>query len=98
VEGSPVPPELIGTIAITVAFALVAWALLREAGKWVVRGLLLFGVLIGIAVLVGLLDNTQASGMLYWVGAKVGEGVVVVATWLADTWRSLTGGEPTPAG
>lgn len=90
-DGSPIPPELIGTIALTVAFVLVAWAILREAGKWLVRGLLVFGLLLAIAVLTGLLDNSQAGGMLYWVGTKVGEGVVVVANWLAETWQGLTG-------
>ncbi len=90
-DGSPIPPELIGTIALTVAFVLVAWAILREAGKWLVRGLLLFGLVLGIAVAAGLLNNSQAGGMLYWVGAKVGEGVVVVVHWLAETWQGLTG-------
>lgn len=97
-DGSPIPPELIGTLALTVAFVLVAWAILREAGKWLVRGLLVFGLLLGIAVLAGLLNNSQAGGLLYWVGTKVGEGVVVVATWLADTWQGLAGtGDATSA-
>lgn len=90
-DGSLIPPELIGTVALTVAFVLVAWAILREAGKWLVRGLLVFGVVLGIAVLTGLLNNSQAGGMLYWVGTKVGEGVVVVAHWLAETWQGLAG-------
>jgi hypothetical protein len=95
-DGSPIPAELIGTIALTVAFVLVTWAILREAGKWLVRGLLAFGLLLGIAVVTGLLDNSQAGGMLYWVGTKVGEGVVVVASWLAATWQGLTGAGETP--
>lgn len=96
-EGWPIPAELIGTAALTLAFALVAWAILREAGKWLVRLLLVLGLLLGIAVLAGVLDNSQAGGILYRVGAKVGEGVVIVATWLAETWRSLVGGEPARA-
>ncbi len=48
-----------------------------------------------MAILTGLLDNTAASGILYWVGASFSNGIRVVATWLAETWQGLTGvGEP----
>ncbi|MGW8282066.1 MAG: hypothetical protein ACWGON_02095 [Gemmatimonadota bacterium] len=94
-EGTTIPPELIGNAVITVAFVLVAWALLREAAKWTIRLALVFGFLIGVAILTGLLDNTAASGILYWVGASFGNGVRAVVIWLAETWQGLTGvGEP----
>lgn len=94
-DGTSIPPELIGNIALTLAFVLVAWALLREAARWLIKLLLVFGLLIGAAVLLGLLDNTVAGGILYWVGANISLGVQIVATWLAETWQEMTGvGEP----
>jgi hypothetical protein len=95
VDGTSIPPELIGNIALTLAFVLVAWALLREAAKWLIKLLLVFGLLIGAAVLLGLVDNTALGGILYWVGANIGNGIQIVATWLAETWQGMTGaGEP----
>jgi hypothetical protein len=94
-DGSTIPQQLIGNVALTVAFVLVAWALLREAAGWVIKGLVVFGIVVGLAVLVGLLDNTAASGLLYWVGSWVSEGAVAAASWLAGTWSQLIGvGEP----
>jgi hypothetical protein len=95
-DTSTIPQELIGNAALTIAFVLIAWALLREAAKWVIKLLVLFGVLVGAAVVTGFLDNTAASGLLYWIGAWISEGIVALATWMADTWQQLMGnGEPT---
>ncbi len=94
-EAVSIPPQLIGHAAFTVAFVLVAWAILREASRWLVRALVLGGIIVGIAVALGLLDNTQAGAVLYWTGSKIGQGVTAAATWLADTWQGVTGaGEP----
>ncbi len=90
-DGTSIPPELIGNVALTLAFVLVAWALLREAAKWLIKLLLVFGLLIGAAVLLGLVDNTALGGILYWVGANISNGVQIVATWLAETWQGMTG-------
>ena len=95
-DGTTIPPELIGNAVLTLAFVLVAWALLREAAKWVIKLLLTGGVLIGAAVLLGLVDNTALGGILYWVGANISLGIQIIATWLADTYQGRTGvGEST---
>ena len=96
-DGTSIPPELIGHAALTVAFVLVAWALLREAAKWTIRIALVFGVLLGGAVLVGLLDNTAAGSILYWVGANIAHGVEVVASLMAEAWQQMMGIEETAA-
>ncbi len=90
-DGTSIPQELIGNAVLTLAFVLVAWALLKEAAKWVIKLLLVFGLLIGVAVLFGFLDNTAAAGILYWVGANISNGIQIVATWLAETWQGMTG-------
>ncbi|MCL7962266.1 MAG: hypothetical protein M8860_05380 [marine benthic group bacterium] len=96
-DGSTIPQQLIGNAALTAAFILVAWALLREAARWVIKGLVVFGIVVGVALLVGLLDNTAASGLLYWVGAWISDGVMAAANWLSGTWSQLTGVEETAA-
>ena len=90
-DGTSIPQELIGNAVLTLAFVLVAWALLKEAARWVIKLLLVFGLLIGAAVLFGFLDNTAAGGILYWVGASISNGIQIVATWLAETWQGMTG-------
>ena len=95
-DGTSIPQEFIGNAVLTLAFVLVAWALLREAAKWVIKLLLTGGVLIGAAVLLGLVDNTALGGILYWVGANISLGIQIIATWLADTYQGMTGvGEST---
>lgn len=97
-DSNSIPQELIGNAALTIAFVLIAWALLREAAKWVIKLLILFGVVVGVAVAAGFLDNTAASGLLYWVGSWITEGISALATWLAETWRQLVGGGEAAAG
>jgi hypothetical protein len=92
-EGFSIPPEFIGNAVLTLSFVLVAWALLREGAKWTVRLLLVIGILLGAAVLLGLVDNTAIGGILYWVGVSISNGVQIVATWLAETWQGLMGME-----
>jgi hypothetical protein len=93
VEGNSIPPELIGNVVLTLSFILVAWALLREGAKWVIKLLLTGGIVLGAAVLLGLVDNTAVGGILYWVGASISHGVEIVATWLAGTWQAMMGVE-----
>jgi len=94
-EGFSIPPELIGNVVLTVSFVLVAWALLREGAKWTIRLLLMIGILLGAAVLLGLVDNTAVGGILYWVGASISNGIQVLATWLTETWQGMMGIEET---
>ena len=97
-DASTIPQELIGNAALTIAFIIIAWALLREAAKWVIKLLIVFGVLVGVAVVTGFLDNTAVSGLLYWIGAWISEGIVALATWMAETWQQLIGTGETAAG
>lgn len=97
-DTSTIPQELIGNAALTIAFILIAWALLREAAKWVIKLLIVFGVLVGAALVTGLLDNTAASGLLYWIGSWISEGIVALASWMAETWQQLMGNGETASG
>lgn len=92
-DGFTIPPELIGDAVLTLSFALVAWALLREGAKWVIKLALTFGIVLGAAVLLGLVDNTAVGGILYWVGANISLGIQTIATWLAETWQGMMGVE-----
>ena len=78
-------------MGLTLSFVLVAWALLREGAKWTIRLLLVIGILLGAAVLLGFVDNTAIGGILYWVGASISNGIQLLATWLAETWQGLMG-------
>ena len=92
-DGFSIPPELIGNVVLTLSFILVAWALLREGAKWVIKLLLTGGIVLGAAVLLGLVDNTAVGGILYWVGANISYGIQTIATWLAETWQGMMGVE-----
>ena len=92
-DGFSIPPELIGNAVLTLSFILVAWALLREGAKWVIKLLLTGGIVLGAAVLLGLVDNTAVGGILYWVGANISNGIQTIAIWLAETWQGMMGVE-----
>jgi hypothetical protein len=83
--------QLIGNAALTIAFVLIAWALAREAAQWLIRSFVMFGVVVSVAILVGFLDNTAVSGLLYWVGSWITSGIAAVAGWLVETWGELAG-------
>ncbi len=84
--------SLIGTLVVFAIFALVAWALLREAAKWVVRAILIVAVGVGIAVWAGWLEQTAAGEIFQWIGDNLLIAIKAVTGWLLTAWESISAG------
>lgn len=83
------PNALIGQIALFAIFALVIWALAREAARVVIRVLLVLGVVVAVALLLGWLDESTVGRLLEQVGEWLTTGIVAVVRWVAETWERV---------
>ena len=87
-DGLPVhlPSALVGQIAVFAAFVLLVWALAREAARWVIKILLVVGLVLGLALWAGWLNETQAVRWLERIGDWLITGIRALSHWLAAAW------------
>jgi hypothetical protein len=84
-----IPPAVIGQVAVFTVFALVAWALLREAAKVVIKVLLLLGIALAAALWLGLLEESAVVGLLERMGDALIVGIKAVTQWLVKAWSEI---------
>ncbi|MDE2764568.1 MAG: hypothetical protein OXQ94_07725 [Gemmatimonadota bacterium] len=81
-------PALIGELVFLVLAVALVWVVFREFMRIAIRIIIPAGILMGLAVWTGLLDETVAGNVLATVGEGVMTGVRAVADWIAATARS----------
>lgn len=86
-----IPSALVGQLVVFGAFALIAWALLREAARVVIRVLLVGGILLAAAIWLGLLNESAVVGMLERIGDGLIVGIRATTQWLARAWEQTAG-------
>ena len=86
-----VPSALLGQIAVFAAFVLVVWALAREAARWVIKILLVVGVLLGLALWAGWLNESEVGRWLERIGDWLIVGVKAVTDWITRAGKAVTG-------
>jgi hypothetical protein len=86
-----VPPAVVGQIVVFGAFALIAWALLREAAKVIIKVLLFLGIALAAALWLGLLDQSAIEGLLERIGDGMITGIKAVTQWLVKAWEEVGG-------
>lgn len=89
------PKALLGNAVVIGLFVLVVWVLLREAAKWVIRGLLVLGVLVALGLALGVLDESVVGTTLDRVGDGLIAGVAMVTRWLVRAWGAVSGSSAT---
>jgi energy-coupling factor transporter transmembrane protein EcfT len=85
-----VPTALVGQIAVFAAFALVVYALAREAARVVIRILLVAGIVLAIGLFTGLLDQSAIGRILERVGDGMIVGIKAVVGWLTRAWDAVS--------
>lgn len=85
-----VPTALVGQIAVFAAFALVVYALAREAARVVVKILLVVSIVLAIALFAGLLDQSAIGQILERVGDGMIVGIKAVVGWLTRAWDAVS--------
>ena len=79
-----------GEIVVFGIFALVVWALVREAARILIRVLLVIGLGVAVALVAGWLDESAAGAFLEQVGQWLMTGITGVVQFFAQLWRNLS--------
>ena len=86
-----VPSALVGQIVLFLVFGLVVFALVREAARIVIKVLLVVGIIVAIAIMTGLLDETVVGRLLEQVGNALIVGIKAVVGWIMKAWEAVSG-------
>jgi hypothetical protein len=89
--GFHLPSALLGEIVVFGIFALVVWALVREAARIIIRVLLIVGIGIAVALVAGWLDESAAGAFLEQVGQWLMAGITGVVQFFARAWNNISG-------
>ena len=87
--GIHLPSALVGELVLFGIFALIVWALVREAAKIVIRVLLVVGLGIAVALIAGWLDESAAGAFLEQVGEWLLAGITGVVHFFQRLWGRL---------
>lgn len=88
--GIDVPSALVGQIVLFLVFGLVVFALVREAARIVIKVLLVVGIIVAIAIMTGLLDETVVGRLLEQVGNALIVGIKAVVAWIMKAWKAVS--------
>ena len=86
-----VPSALVGQVVLFLVFGLVVFALVREAARIVIKVLLVVGIIVAIAIMTGLLDETVVGRLLEQVGNALIVGIKAVVGWIMKAWEAVSG-------
>ena len=89
--GIHLPSALIGELVVFGIFALVVWALVREAARIVIRILLVVGLGVAVALMAGWLDESAAGAFLEQVGEWLLAGITGVVRFFGRAWERMAG-------
>ena len=82
-EDPTIPSSLIGAITFFLLLGIIAFVVVKETVKVILKPALVIAGLAILAVWVGILDQTV-------VGSGF-EGIEGVSSWVADSWEARTG-------
>jgi len=87
--GIHLPSALIGELVVFGIFALIVWALVREAAKIIIRVLLVIGIGVAVALMAGWLDESAAGAFLQQVGEWLLLGITGVTRFFQRAWNNI---------
>lgn len=90
-ESLPVPTSLVGALVFFGLLAMIAWLLIRETLRIVLKPALVLAAVALIAVWTGVLDETVVGESLTWLGDRLLVGVSLASEWAIDTWETVGG-------
>jgi uncharacterized membrane protein YczE len=90
-ESIQLPHALLGNAVVIGLFILVVWALLREAARWVIRGMVVVGVIVAIGLATGILSESVVGHTMARVGDGLIAGIATVTEWLVRAWEGVSG-------
>ncbi len=91
-EDPTIPSSLIGAITFFLLLGIIAFVVVKETVKVILKPALVVVVLAVVAVWTGVLDETLVGGGFEWIGDRLLAGIAGISDWVADMWASRTEG------
>lgn len=82
-----VPSSLLGALVFFGLLGMLAWLLIRETLRLVLKPALVVAGLVLVAVWAGVLDQTVVGRWLSWTGERVVAGAAAAGHWAAGAWE-----------
>lgn len=89
-EDPTIPSSLIGAITFFLLLGIIAFVVVKETVKVILKPALLIIGLAIVAVWVGILDQTVVGNGFEWIGDKLLAGLEGVADWVSESWAART--------
>lgn len=87
-DAIPVPSSLLGALVFFGLLGMLAWLLIRETLRLVLKPALVVAGLVLAAVWTGMLDQTVVGRWLSWTGERVVAGAAAAGHWAAGAWEA----------
>jgi len=87
-----IPSSLIGALVFFLLLGIIAFVVIRETVKVIIKPALVIVALALFAVWAGLLDETVVGAGFEWIGDRLLTGIHAVSEWVAESWPSTAEG------
>ena len=87
-----IPSSLIGAITFFLLLGIIAFVVIKETVKVILKPALVVAVLAVLAVWAGVLDETAVGNGFEWIGDRLLAGIQGISEWVADSWADRTDG------
>jgi hypothetical protein len=91
-EDPTIPSSLIGAITFFLLLGIIAFVVVKEMVKVILKPALVVVVLAVVAVWAGVLDETVLGSGFEWIGDRLLGGIEGISGWVADSWDARTNG------
>ena len=85
-EDPTIPSSLIGAITFFLLLAIIAFVVIKETVKVILKPALVVVALALLAVWAGVLDETVVGNGFEWIGDRLFAGIQGISEWVADSW------------
>lgn len=90
-EDPTIPSSLIGAITFFLLLGIIAYVVVKEMVKVILKPALVIIGLAIVAVWVGILDQTVVGSGFEWIGDRLLAGLEGVSEWVSNAWEERTG-------
>lgn len=87
-----IPSSLIGAITFFLLLGIIAFVVIKETVKVILKPALVVAVLAVVAVWAGVLDETVVGNGFEWIGDRLLAGIEGISEWVADSWSERSEG------
>ena len=91
-EEPTIPSSLIGAITFFLLLGIIAFVVIKETIKVILKPALIVAALAIVAVWAGVLDETVVGNGFEWIGDRLIAGIQGISDWVADSWAERTDG------